>query len=255
MQCCECFSEIPDKVTHCEICGRSVHIPEGITWGWRQHVALGIFLTAIVTAVFWLSPWDIAISKIFFQMPEPHWPHENDWIWNWMRQWGPVPGLILGFGAIALWIASHFVESIAHWRKKTLFIGLLFVLGPGLLVNGITKNLGRPRPYQIKVFGGESEYLRPFAIGELGNGASLVSGHASIAFLFFGLAFVCTGRKRRVAFLFAIGFGLLMSITRVVQGAHFSSDVLLAGTLIYTLAAFLSPIAVKNNFPSRKAHP
>ena len=74
---------------------------------------------------------------------------------------------------------------------------LLTALGPGLLVNACFKHLmGRPRPYETLQFGGTKLFIRPFELGSPFHGASFMSGHAAMAFLFMGLFFVLEGWKR-----------------------------------------------------------
>jgi len=54
---------------------------------------------------------------------------------------------------------------------------------------------------------------------------SFISGHAAAAFFFIAFGYVMRSRK---IFLAGLSFGVLMSLTRIVQGGHFFSDVTFA---------------------------
>ena len=68
---------------------------------------------------------------------------------------------------------------------------------------------------------------------------SFISGHvaASIFFIAFGFLF-----RNRILFYIALGFSLLMSLSRVVAGGHFFSDVVFAliiNFIIFKLLYFM----------------
>jgi lipid A 4'-phosphatase len=110
------------------------------------------------------------------------------------------------------------------------------------MVNGIFKNMGRHRPYSVEAFGGPETFTKPFVLGQWGHGDSFISGHVSMAYLFLALAFLVRGPWRKPAFAVAVLFGLAMGVARVVQGDHFTSDVLLCGVILYLLCAALLPV-------------
>lgn len=133
--------------------------------------------------------------------------------------------------------------SFGRTRLKCAVIAA-FVLGPGLLVNGVLKNFsGRPRPRDVDLFGGHL----PFAsAGEwtqhcLAN-CSFVSGEAAGGFLLIGLAplFPPDQRLRAAVALSAVAFAT--AGMRVAFGAHFLSDALLGGLstlMVFALLAVL----------------
>ncbi len=66
--------------------------------------------------------------------------------------------------------------------------------------------------------------------------SSFPSGHAAVAFFLMGPGFVINSHRRwlrRACFAGGMGYGLAMGFTRVMQGGHFLSDVLWAGTIVY----------------------
>ena len=68
------------------------------------------------------------------------------------------------------------------------------------------------------------------------HNSSFPSGHAAVAFYLIAPAFLVHGRRPRLAnSLLTLGFlfGACMSITRVVQGGHFASDVMWSAGIVY----------------------
>ena len=127
-------------------------------------------------------------------------------------------------------------------HKKLIFTYLLcsLLLGPGLLVNTVLKNnsIGRARPVHIQEFGGEHQFTRAYEYaGVCKKNCSFVSGHASIGFFFIGLG--CLLRSRR-AFWLGFTIGAVAGVTRIIQGGHFLSDVVLAFWAVYWVNLWLA---------------
>ncbi|MCE3232028.1 MAG: (acid phosphatase) superfamily protein [Rickettsiaceae bacterium] len=120
-------------------------------------------------------------------------------------------------------------------RKKLIYLILALLLGPGLVVNTIFKdNWGRARPEAIQQFGGAKEFTPPFIIaGQCERNCSFVSGDPSVGFYFFALALAIPA-YRKLFFRTSLYLGGIYGITRIVQGAHFTSDVIFSG--VFTIA-------------------
>ena len=132
-------------------------------------------------------------------------------------------------------------------RAAIIYLIAAFVLGPGLLVNGILKEeWGRARPSQIIEFGGSKRFTLPLTItDQCDHNCSFVSGEASLGFAFGAFGFAARSlRRRRLGFaagvLVGSGFGLL----RIAQGGHFLSDVFFAGVFIFSLSWALHHVLV-----------
>jgi len=210
------------------------------------RIGVGIGLAALValTLLFWATDLDLYLVAGIHGREAASWPLGKKFPWRTLNHFGAWPGLLLGAGALLGWICSLVGFARRSWRGPCLFVVLQLLMGPGLLVNCITKNLaGRPRPYETVHFGGSLPYLRPFEFGNPHQGASFLSGHASMAFLFMGLFFVVKGWPRWAALAGGLAFGLLVGTARVLGGDHFPSDIVLCGTLIYTLAAASSLVS------------
>ena len=141
------------------------------------------------------------------------------------------------------------------------FMIAVLLVGPGFVANLIIKdNLGRARPRDVIEFGGTKTFSPPLVPSqECRRNCSFVSGEASSMFAsFFGLALLFP-KFRLSLLLLGVGTGLLAGAIRIMQGAHFLSDVLFAGLFMAMTAAVLhfaiidiwrDPQRVRNAFAS-----
>jgi lipid A 4'-phosphatase len=205
-------------------------------------VYLGSF--AITLAIFSFAPWvDMATSGLFYD------PDRGFVLANW-------PPIVLLFHAIP-WIAGGTLILTAvgaSWllllgrplwrldRKALIFLVASTAAGPGFLANTLLKDhWGRARPIQIEAFGGTHHFtLAPLPAAECDRNCAFVSGHAALAFSLVSLAFLLPpGNSRRRGIAATLGFGVLVGLGRIAQGAHFLSDVVYAGLLAYGTTALL----------------
>lgn len=139
--------------------------------------------------------------------------------------------LLIIFLAVMLIINIITGKKILHLtRKAIIFISLSFILAPGIVVNGILKeHVGRPRPAEITVFGGQKNFQPPFKISkECETNCSFVSGHASFAFAFMVFGLLFKGVRRKIALSAGFLFGSIVGFVRIFQGRHFFYDVVFA---------------------------
>ena len=86
---------------------------------------------------------------------------------------------------------------------------------------------GRARPRDIIEFNGDQQFTRAFEISDqCHKNCSFVSGHAGIGFFFLTFGFIM---RKKWAFIPGLALGILLSYTRIAQGGHFLSDVVIAG--------------------------
>lgn len=129
-----------------------------------------------------------------------------------------------------------------RWRPRSIaFMVLVYAVGPGLLVNGLLKNfVGRARPKQIDVFGGDKLFSPAFAPAEqCASNCSFVSGDVAFMAASLGFALLLNGTKRRVAVLLCLGLTGLTSYYRMAVGAHFLSDTILAALFCFIITLAL----------------
>lgn len=211
---------------------------------WVVPLCVGLGATLAATALFWLTDLDLSLQALAYQPSEPHWARGYLPAWVFLYHYGTLPGLLLSVLA-ALGFGLSFVRTdFLRWRLPCLFLVLLLALGPGLLVNVIAKGLmGRPRPAQLVTFGGLLEFRRPFELGWTQKGFSFLCGHCSMGFMLMGVFFIVRRWTRWLWLVGGFALGLVQGLGRMLQGAHFASDAVLGGTVMFTLAAALSPLA------------
>jgi len=217
---------------------------------------------------------DIAITGFFYDTTgSDHFPMEAMNPWSWLNQNGDKAFLYLGIAlALFLLIVGLIKRRFRPFIVYAVFILISYAIGAGLIVNVLLKGtkLGafyvgwsRPRPRDIIMFGGTESFYPVWAPAFLDGlqltNSSFPSGHttAGSSFFAFFLAFSNVdfvegifGEKtpqRQVLYrvikytwlVLAIGLGVLLSITRIISGAHFTSDCMYAFVFTWLPATVL----------------
>lgn len=207
----------------------------------QETTAIILFLL-VATMLIASTGLDIKISSIFSMAGS--WPMTNLFPWRQLYLSDRTPAIILAASGLLMAGYSYIKPSLKQWRKTGVFLALFLIIGPGLIVNaGFKDHWGRPRPREIVQFGGKKEFLQPWQKGVSGGGRSFPSGHSSAAFFMIAPFFIYRRKKPGTARNWLIGgmiFGVLMSITRIIQGAHFLSDNLWAFGIVYLVGLWLA---------------
>ena len=208
-----------------------------------RWVVLGQWLLGLILcslAIFSIKPeLDLFVSSLFFETGVGF-PATSDPRVTIARRliWGASQAMVLLalLGLFAnVWARRQFVGIQS---RLWIFVLAIYALGPGLMVDLITKPLwGRARPGTIADFGGELPFSTPFEfVDHCARNCSFVSGEVSGATAFsFSLLLITYAFKQRLpAVLFRIAFAvcILMPIAsalqRIAAGAHFLSDTVFA---------------------------
>ncbi len=161
-----------------------------------------------------------------------------------------VPLLIWLFLASWWWRRGTEVQL----RRRLLFLFLVLGLGPGLLVNEVFKaESGRARPATVEAFGGERRFTPAFdPADQCASNCSFVSGHAAMGFWFLAFAWALGDRR----WLWWGGLiGGLVGLGRVIQGAHFLSDVIFGYPVVLVTALVLARLLLGNWWPPADVQP
>ncbi|HPE58697.1 MAG TPA: phosphatase PAP2 family protein [Thiolinea sp.] len=221
--------------------------PGRITRQIGRKVWLWFNLVLASTAVFWVTDWDVRLERLFYHHAHGDWLLDHYPLWkSLLYDSVPVITATVVFGTLTLILAGFRFVRVRRWRVPLLYLLLVFVLGPGLLVNATFKDhWGRPRPIQLQVFGGQAAYVPPLAYVPHSPGRSFPSGHASVGFAFVALWFIWRRRLPQWAgraLMAALLLGSLIGLTRMAAGGHFLSDVIWAGWMCLFAAWLLSPM-------------
>ena len=133
--------------------------------------------------------------------------------------------------------------------RDWLFQLLIFLGGPGIIVNGLLKRFwGRARPFQTIDFGGTQTFTRAWQINPAGHGnSSFVSGEmAGATALAICLTLILRANRTRLGsttyrslLAVTLSLPLFTAWQRMAAGKHFLSDIVIAALLIGLLAAAL----------------
>lgn len=119
--------------------------------------------------------------------------------------------------------------------RAALFLIATLALGPGVLTNLVLKDhWGRPRPIDVQQFGGDYRFVPWWdPRGDCPNNCSFVAGEPSGAFWTLAPAALAPPPVQVAAYAAALAFGIALGAFRMAAGAHFFSDVVFAGVLMY----------------------
>jgi lipid A 4'-phosphatase len=195
---------------------------------------------------------DLYVSRIFygqgFYLGEQWWTKLlNDGVGYFLAVSMTIVVSIYAFNRIAK-------RSIANVSGRTLlYLVFVLVLGAGLIVNTAFKDhFGRARPRDIEAFGGALQFTPAFiATTECRSNCSFSSGHGAGAF--FAIALAMAFSRRRAALFAAVAYGCLVSVSRIVSGAHFLSDTVVSFFVMLLVADALYFLFFASEFYSERS--
>lgn len=189
------------------------------------------------------TPWiDLSMSRFFYSIgndPVEHFLKSP--ILSALFDYGTLPANVTAFIATVLLISSYLFKRLKALQNPCLVLLLTYAMGAGLIINGILKEYwGRPRPKQVEEFGG-TQAFRPFYQPNFFHqpqpSRSFPCGHCATGFYFFALAFVGKRLKKplvwKASLAFALAFGTILSLARIMQGGHFFSDTIFSALIMW----------------------
>ena len=208
-------------------------------------LALAVLATSWLFAAY--PAFDIATSQLFFDgttFPVAG----NPWVEGLRTTmiWAEDGGFVL---LVIAWIVSRKRPILNLLTRDWAYLALIFLLGPGLIVNGLLKRFwGRARPFSIQDFGGQAQFSRAWEFADqCARNCSFVSGEAAGATaLAISICFVLRANRDRMRpYLYQMGVALALlvplmtALQRMAAGRHYLSDVVLGCLLVCQLAAVL----------------
>ena len=177
-------------------------------------------------SIFFYSDLDLNIARYFYSDNLGF--DENITPWKYISKFGVYLPCISAIAALIAFIASYWINNLKPYRIKSLFIILAMLIGPIIITNVAFKShYARPRPRQVKEFGGDSKFVKALNVSDsksdrrlsnlpgirgtidnFVNGNvhdSFPSGHTSLAFFMMFIYFIFISSKYKYLYL-ALGF-------------------------------------------------
>lgn len=193
------------------------------------NFALGFGLPALAMVALLLgdpSQMDFALSRLFYE-PGIGFVGRHSWLLEDFLHDRVKQGVII-IGVLAiLGLLLSLLPRMAHLRRPLGYLVLALALSTSL-VTPLKRLTGVHCPWSLTEFGGTETYtpLLSARTPTLKPGKCWPGGHASAGFSLLALFFVLRDRRprtARIALVIALGLGTVMSVGRVMQGAHFLS--------------------------------
>lgn len=214
-----------------------------------DFLAQALILLGFVSIVFSAAPeLDLLTSRLFWHAENGFDAGKNPILIALRDINRYLPWILIG-NAIALLIANYFLGSMRHLAQphKLLFLITFFAVGPGLGVGAIKAIVGRARPRALEEFGGSAIFTPPWDLSDqCMRNCSFISGEASSAFALLTLVVFVKPEYAKI-YIGVIGvLAAAFSFNRVVFGAHFLSDVVIAWSVMWILAVLLWRMFARN---------
>jgi lipid A 4'-phosphatase len=203
----------------------------------RGQIIIACFLSSSLLLAS-LPGIDIYVSRFFF---DGGFQISERW-WQKLLRDGISYFVFLSMALVmAIYLVNRFTRQTL-WAidgRKVCYLFLVLILGAGLIVNvGFKDNFGRARPRDVEEFGGQKQFTPAFVISrECTRNCSFSCGEGAAGF--FSLALALALSRRRRIFAAAVGLGILVSISRIVAGAHFFSDTVVSFFVMLVVADVL----------------
>lgn len=203
---------------------------------WRELCATQALIWGVLggaALVLFLSGFEVFVAKVVHQPDIDTWWGRTAWE---LREWGAAIPTYIALAALTTlcW------PVLAHRRpllyRSAVVMVFAAVFGAGLINQVMLQELtDRHRPRETILLGKEPHQLP----AEL-DGHSFPSGHAGIAFVLAAPFFVLRRAKPKLAKQVLVGglaIGAVVGLGRMGLGAHYASDVLVAGAISLSVAA------------------
>ena len=215
-------------------------------------VASAVVLLILVSLVFLLAPnLDLAISGFFYEKAAGFTAGGS---LEAVRQAGRIVEWGFAIGVVTPLLLKILVpqSSLLLPPRASLFVLASFAVGPGLIVNGVLKELwGRARPRTILEFGGDATFSPVWWISDqCDRNCSFVSGEAASAFWLVAIVFLVRKEWRPAVAAITLAFAAAVSFTRIAAGAHFLSDVLIAWLITLCVIIVVHQLVMKQLSPA-----
>lgn len=211
------------------------------------HQQLKILLLAGIALllIFELTNLDVWINNFFYNSQLKEFSLRDDSFMTRVMHHGLKNAMyVLGVSSIlvGIWILKS--KKTLLLKKHVALASIGVILIPSLIA--LLKQLTNKHcPWSLDIYGGQVPYTGLFEshLSHLGAGQCFPAGHAAGGFIWFSWAMALWfiyPRLAKIIFVCAIALGLILGISRMMQGAHFLSHVLWSAWVAWTLSLILA---------------
>lgn len=174
---------------------------------------------------------DFAISRIFFDSSTGTFPLKDMPVFAVAGHTGlRWLALLIWCSAVVIAVASIWAAPLREWRSMLIFFCVTVALTT-LFVALLKMASAHSCPWDLQGFGGTAHWFPLFdtPVSDSGPGRCWPGGHSAGGFSLMAGYFAFRRNHRaiaRMALVFALGLGALMSFVQMARGAHFLSHCL-----------------------------
>jgi membrane-associated phospholipid phosphatase len=226
-----------DAASHVPSPSNRIH-HDGPSTIWASQVLTILLVSSFIFILF--PAFDLAVSRFFARGPA--FPLSDNSLLLAIRDVNRRATIYL----LSSMIGFTFLYAINPRRlrhlppHKNFFVLLTFLLGPFLTVQALKHFIGRARPRSLIEFGGSAEFTPLWQVaGHCNRNCSFPSGEAATAAASLAVIVFFPKKWRISALTIMVPVALLTAFNRVMFGAHFLSDVVIAWGLMICLMIWL----------------
>jgi len=211
-------------------------------------IPLGIYLCFIIPILWWDIDWQLA--NYWYQLEGQKWALRSYWLTqNILHDDGHDLAVALYSLILVLYIFSIKIDSLKQHRSGLAYLSLSLPVAT-LTVSLVKRLTTVDCPWNVADFGGKFQYQSWFDSlwsPIVGSGHCFPAGHASSAYMFFGLYFLSRyywPKKSTPILLGIIFIGLIFGFAQQLRGAHFFSHDLTSAIVCWLVCWFIWNIRV-----------
>ncbi len=192
-----------------------------------------------------ITELDKVVANIWYQLEGGQWQLKHYWLTQtWLHDGGHDLAVILFILVLLSYVISVLTRYLSTYRHVLAYLSMSIPLST-LTVSAIKRLTEVDCPWSVIEFGGDRSYQ--FWLHSLwspleGADHCFPAGHASSAYMFFGVYFVCKQlfpqHARNVLYGIIVS-GVIFGVAQQLRGAHFISHDLTSAFICWTVSCLL----------------